>query len=160
VIGGLVADKVTNSEVKVPLLGDIPVLGALFRSTQSKHERGDLVLILTPYIVRDQEDMRRIVERRMEERQEFLEHEAIFSDRPHTVPKTFARARGVLGLMRKQERAIEAERALEASLTPRPVLGHEGTDPIDLPAAPAASGATPAAPPPSPVTPGGVRLER
>ena len=38
VIGGLVKDKVTHYAVKVPLLGDIPILGALFRSTNLMHD--------------------------------------------------------------------------------------------------------------------------
>jgi general secretion pathway protein D len=176
VIGGLVADKVLRKEVKVPLLGDIPVLGALFKHTSESHSKGDLVLVLTPYIVRDQEDMRRIVERRMEERQEYMEHAALFEDRPWSPPKTFARARGLLGLMRKDERRMEEERKNQEALVPRPVLVHDPNgpaDPIELPAmstpaptnvangTPGALG-TPNAPgAPSSAPPGaGVRLER
>jgi general secretion pathway protein D len=134
VIGGLVADKVSHETVKIPLLGDLPLLGALFRRTNDTHEKSDLVLVLTPYIVRDQEDMRRIVEKRMDERQELLDHQALFSDRPIRPTKTFARARGLLGLIRRSEIAADDEAANEAMLLRRPPKTHEATDPVDLPA--------------------------
>src|SRR5262249_25300620 len=54
IIGGLVRDKVTHYATKVPLLGDIPVLGALFRSTHDAVEKDNLVLVLTPPIIRNE----------------------------------------------------------------------------------------------------------
>ncbi len=161
VIGGLVADKVSHETVKIPLLGDIPVFGALFRKTNDTREKSDLVLVLTPYIVRDQEDMRRIMEKRMDERQELLDHQALFSDRPLRPEKSFARARGLLGLIRRAEIAAEDEAANEALLLKRPPKTHEITEPIELPAlAGASTGATstdakPAATPQAPA-----RVER
>lgn len=140
VIGGLVADKISHETVKVPLLGDIPLIGALFRRVNDTREKSDLVLVLTPYIVRDQEDMRRIVEKRMDERQELLDHQALFSDRPLRPTKTFARARGLLGLIRRAEIAAEEEMANEAKLLRPPPKTHDETAPIELPAtAPASS---------------------
>ncbi|MDR0965398.1 MAG: type II secretion system secretin GspD [Myxococcales bacterium] len=73
VIGGLIQERTVNSVEKVPLLGDIPVLGHLFRSTSKKKQKTNLLLFLTPYIVRDQADFRRIFERKMKERQAFVE---------------------------------------------------------------------------------------
>ncbi len=99
VIGGLVADKVSHEVVKIPILGDIPLLGALFRHTNDAKQKTDLVLVLTPYIIRDQEDMRRIVVRRMEERQELLDHQALFSDRPWR-EAPLEPSRGLLATMR------------------------------------------------------------
>ncbi|HZU85600.1 MAG TPA: type II secretion system secretin GspD, partial [Polyangiaceae bacterium] len=82
VIGGLVRDKVEHSMVKVPLLGDLPVLGALFRSTKDTVEKGNLVLVLTPHIIREEDDMREIFEKRMQERQEFVDRYFAFRDGP------------------------------------------------------------------------------
>jgi len=62
-----------KSVQKVPLLGDIPVLGWLFRDNSTTKQRTNLLLFLTPYIIRDQSDFRRIFERKMRERQEFVE---------------------------------------------------------------------------------------
>ncbi len=57
VIGGLVRDNVTLSERKVPLLGDIPMLGWLFRSQSRSVEKLNLLVFLTPHLVRDEMDM-------------------------------------------------------------------------------------------------------
>lgn len=73
VIGGLVRDRETRGESKFPLLGDIPVLGWLFKSQNRTIEKVNLVLVLTPYIIRGPDDFRQIFERKMEERREFVE---------------------------------------------------------------------------------------
>lgn len=57
VIGGLVRDNITLSERKVPLLGDIPMLGWLFRSQSRSVEKLNLLVFLTPHLVRDEMDM-------------------------------------------------------------------------------------------------------
>lgn len=57
VIGGLVRDNITLSERKVPLLGDIPFLGWLFRSQSRSVEKLNLLVFLTPHLVRDEMDM-------------------------------------------------------------------------------------------------------
>ena len=53
VLGGLIQDDVTQSESKVPVLGDIPFLGALFRSSKEVHTKRNLMVFLRPTIVRD-----------------------------------------------------------------------------------------------------------
>ncbi len=53
VIGGLLTDKITETENKVPLLGDIPLLGNLFRATSKVNEKTELIVFLTPSIVEE-----------------------------------------------------------------------------------------------------------
>lgn len=53
VIGGLLTDKITETENKVPLLGDIPLLGNLFKATSKVNEKTELIVFLTPSIVED-----------------------------------------------------------------------------------------------------------
>ncbi|MGE4407317.1 type II secretion system secretin GspD [Pseudomonas sp.] len=53
VLGGLIQDDVTRTNAKVPLLGDIPLLGALFRSTQETHIKRNLMVFLRPTVIRD-----------------------------------------------------------------------------------------------------------
>ena len=53
VLGGLIQDDVTRTDSKVPLLGDIPLLGALFRSTQETHVKRNLMVFLRPTVIRD-----------------------------------------------------------------------------------------------------------
>jgi pilus assembly protein CpaC len=51
-IAGLIQNSGNNSIVKAPVLGDLPVLGALFRSTKFQRQETELVVIVTPYLVR------------------------------------------------------------------------------------------------------------
>ncbi|MCH1926165.1 type IV pilus secretin PilQ family protein [Shewanella sp. C32] len=51
VLGGIYQQQVINSVNKVPVLGDIPVLGALFRNTSDSNERRELLIFVTPKIV-------------------------------------------------------------------------------------------------------------
>jgi general secretion pathway protein D len=57
VVGGLVRDNITLSERKLPLLGDIPWLGWLFKSQNRQTEKLNLLVFLTPHLVRDEADM-------------------------------------------------------------------------------------------------------
>lgn len=58
VIGGLMADGVTESERGVPYLEDIPLLGFLFERSTKRFRRTNLLILLTPRIVKDQFDAR------------------------------------------------------------------------------------------------------
>jgi general secretion pathway protein D len=53
VIGGLMSDEETISMSKVPLLGDIPVLGNAFKRKTTKNAKTELLIFLTPYIIPD-----------------------------------------------------------------------------------------------------------
>lgn len=53
VLGGLIDERTAESESKVPLLGDIPLLGQLFRSTNSQVEKKNLMVFIKPTIIRD-----------------------------------------------------------------------------------------------------------
>ncbi|GAB4290942.1 MAG: hypothetical protein Kow0090_04240 [Myxococcota bacterium] len=74
VIGGLIRSRSVMTDTKIPFLGDIPILGWLFRSSDRKSTKTNLLLLLTPYIIRSQDDFRQIFERKMRERQEFIEN--------------------------------------------------------------------------------------
>lgn len=52
VLAGLIDNKVAKQVTKIPLLGDIPILGALFRSTRYSNEETELMVMVTPKIVR------------------------------------------------------------------------------------------------------------
>jgi len=52
VIGGLLDRRILKDVTKIPLLGDIPILGALFRSTRFQNRESELVFVITPRIVR------------------------------------------------------------------------------------------------------------
>jgi len=52
VLGGLIQDSVTNGEDKVPLLGDIPLLGNLFRHETRRRTKTNLMIFIRPYVLR------------------------------------------------------------------------------------------------------------
>lgn len=53
VLGGLIQDDVTHSDSKIPLLGDIPLLGRLFRSSKDTHIKRNLMVFLRPSVIRN-----------------------------------------------------------------------------------------------------------
>ena len=57
VIGGLISDSVSDQIAKIPILGDIPILGWLFKTKHKERQKTNLLIVLTPRIVRGTEDM-------------------------------------------------------------------------------------------------------
>ncbi len=57
IIGGLIQDQESELVSKVPLLGDIPLLGWLFKTKSKAHNKTNLMIMLTPRIVKDERDM-------------------------------------------------------------------------------------------------------
>ena len=51
-LAGLLRNNNTNNIDKTPLLGDLPILGALFRSNSFRRQETELVIVVTPYLVR------------------------------------------------------------------------------------------------------------
>jgi len=64
VLGGLIDDDVQESVKKVPFLGDIPLLGRLFKTTSISRTKRNLMVFLRPTIVRNSEDVRAISNRK------------------------------------------------------------------------------------------------
>lgn len=75
VLGGLLTDKEVRNESKVPVLGDIPILGWLFKGSDVIKEKRNLIVFITPRIIRGEnqkKEMRRLLEQKLEERVEFI----------------------------------------------------------------------------------------
>ena len=75
VLGGLLTDKEVHSEKKVPLLGDIPVLGWLFRGSTVKKEKRNLLVFITPTIIKGEKQKsktKEILGKKLEERIHFI----------------------------------------------------------------------------------------
>ena len=93
VIGGLIQEKFIRSVKKVPLLGSLPLLGWLFRDSSMIKQKTNLLLFLTPYIIRDESDYRRIYEKKRKEQQDFIEQ--FYGRQPaYQVPIDFTRKSG------------------------------------------------------------------
>ncbi|MGB3052812.1 MAG: type II secretion system secretin GspD [Polyangiales bacterium] len=122
VIGGLMRDAIQNSEDKVPVLGDIPILGALFRKTSKQKRKTNLLLILTPYIIRDPGDLREIFERKMQERQQMIDRYFVFGEDKFEPHIDYSRTRGLVAEIVNEIDGVEEEikLALAAELEPPP----------------------------------------
>lgn len=57
IIGGLIENKIESTSQKVPLLGDVPLFGELFKNTQNNTKRNNLVIIVTPYLIPKTKDI-------------------------------------------------------------------------------------------------------
>ena len=85
IIGGLLKDYYSKGETKVPLLGDLPIVGSIFTSKSDVKDQINVIILLTPYIIKNsqslaeiqskiakteelKEDLARILERRLQER--------------------------------------------------------------------------------------------
>ena len=56
IIGGMLRDEETKDIKKIPFLGDIPYVGALFRSTNVNKTKSEMIIMITPKIITDNED--------------------------------------------------------------------------------------------------------
>jgi general secretion pathway protein D len=57
VLGGLISDSTTNGVSKIPYIGDIPVLGNLFKFNNDNRSKVNLLIFLTPHVVRDEAEL-------------------------------------------------------------------------------------------------------
>ncbi|MBK7580918.1 MAG: type II secretion system secretin GspD [Myxococcales bacterium] len=149
VLGGLMREAERKSRQKIPVLGDLPVLGFLFRHSEVTKEKLNLLLVLTPTVIHGQEDLRKIFERKMQERQEFIDRYFVFSGQDWKPPLDYAKTNGLLEEIRQSYFAVEEQQRLEADTAPKH-LEHTPGAPIELPhsvRSGAGTGAVPSQPP-------------
>lgn len=72
VLGGLIKDRESESIVKVPLLGDLPLIGWLFKSKDTTKEKVNMLVFLTPKIIRSQIDSKQVMAKKLDQRIEFI----------------------------------------------------------------------------------------
>lgn len=72
IIGGLMKDQETETTSKVPLLGDIPIIGWLFKSQARSKDKVNMLVFLTPTIIRSPQDNNTIVGKKLEQRLDFI----------------------------------------------------------------------------------------
>tara|TARA_Y100001935_G_scaffold195154_2_gene163237 strand:+ start:6758 stop:9016 length:2259 start_codon:yes stop_codon:yes gene_type:complete len=73
VLGGLMKDEDSENIRKIPILGDIPILGWLFKSKTTDKKKTNLVVFITPKILRNATDNAEIVDRKINERIDFVQ---------------------------------------------------------------------------------------
>lgn len=72
VLGGLIKDKFTMVTNKVPLLGDIPILGYLFKTRRKTKQKVNLLVFMTPHIIREPRDFLKILQKKINEQNNFI----------------------------------------------------------------------------------------
>lgn len=70
ILGGLIKEQDLEETAKVPLLGDLPIIGWLFKSRSITKDKVNMVVFLTPKIIRNSSDINTVVSKRMDERLE------------------------------------------------------------------------------------------
>jgi general secretion pathway protein D len=86
VIGGLIDDTTTGSENKVPALGDIPLLGWLFRNTNQDTVKTNLYIFITPRVIKNPEDAIRVYEGKKEQIDTIKEGSIKFNEKHPSEP--------------------------------------------------------------------------
>ncbi|MEM7610030.1 MAG: type II secretion system protein GspD, partial [Myxococcota bacterium] len=82
------------------------------------------------YIIRDMRELRAIYERKMRERQEFLDRYFVFGDQDYEPPVDYSRTRGLVAEIVNEIRELEEEEELEAALAAEPPPEHVPRPPI------------------------------
>ncbi len=150
-IGGLMSDKIIKSSTKIPLLGDIPILGFFFRTSTNHVVKTNLIIALTPYVINDQSDLRRVLEKKMKERREFVERFG-GEERPNLEADVdYRRKRGMLEEINRAAREIEVEEKEMQDIRNKDALDETG--PVDLPVGPGAGDTSDASPAGAPAPP-------
>ena len=75
ILGGLMIEKENLNENKIPFLGDIPVLGRLFKGSINEKQKQNLLVFITPQILRggERQDMQKLLGQKLEERLRFVQ---------------------------------------------------------------------------------------
>ena len=177
VIGGLIQERDVYSVTKVPLLGEIPILGYLFKFSIKSKKKTNLLILLTPYIVKDQLDLQSIRERKVRERQEFVESFSTLNEMKYEPKVDYRRKRGLVEEINRALQSVEDDVNAANALGRRrwvdpgaveygpsqieaPEEGHGtggSSQPVELPRRPPASAPAPAPAPDTtpPRRPGG-----
>ena len=88
VIGGLIRDNVTSATMKVPLLGDIPILGWLFKYKTTKVEKTNLMIFITPYVIKSEAEAVELTRKKGEAMEQFRQEHRIEKKETSGLPES------------------------------------------------------------------------
>jgi hypothetical protein len=144
VLGGLIQRRNQDTVRKIPWLGDVPYLGALFRFTQEREFKRELLFIMTPHIVRNQAEADRVRALEIERSNWILQHSDIHPELAFTLSATPS---GTPPLLTPPVDAsppsgaavpLAPSRSTAPSATPAPLTPPPSLKPPELPKSPAA----------------------
>lgn len=94
ILGGLIKEQDVEAVSKVPLLGDIPILGWLFKSRQITKDKVNLLVFLTPKVIRAPSDNHKIIGEKLDERLDFIKNQGGKDPWGKRVDKIYRKAMG------------------------------------------------------------------
>jgi general secretion pathway protein D len=116
VIGGLAQEREVSTTSSVPVLGSIPLLGYLFKYSSKTKKKTTLLVMMTPYIIKDQSELEEIRARKAREYDEFVGSLKTFSSMAYQPHINYGRKRGLLEEINRTVLNVEEEAALRAKL--------------------------------------------
>lgn len=116
VIGGMISEKDYVVNTQIPILGDIPVLGRLFKHSVKQKRKSNLVILLTPYILRDGVDVETIRSRHVREHTELVRSFRSLDGRVYEPKIDYRHKRGVVEEINRALLTVEEDVAARRSL--------------------------------------------
>ncbi|HEX8109836.1 MAG TPA: type II secretion system secretin GspD, partial [Kofleriaceae bacterium] len=120
VLSGLSQERESTDTTKVPLLGDIPLLGYLFKTTTTSKLRTNLLVLLTPYIVKDRRDLQAFRERKLREYDEFARSMSGLSHMAFQPDVDYRKKRGLIEEINRAVLDAEHDAAARAAVDAHP----------------------------------------
>jgi general secretion pathway protein D len=111
VLTGLTQEHETFGSSKVPFLGDIPILGYAFKYTTRSKKKSNVLILLTPYIIKDQLDLQAIQERKLREHDEFVSSFRTLDHMKYVPRVDYTRKRGLVEEINRAVQSVEEETA-------------------------------------------------
>ncbi len=130
VIGGLMQEKLITTSSQTPILGDIPLIGYFFKSTHKIKRKSNMLILLTPYIVKNQMELQMIKERKVREHEEFVGSLHAFDAMKYTPKLDYARKCGLVEEINRSLKAVEEDAAMMESMKSAPRVP---SGPLELP---------------------------
>ena len=128
VIGGLIQERDIYGVTKVPLLGDIPLLGYLFKYSKKEKRKTNLLILITPYIIKDQLDLQTIRERKVRERDEFVRSFTTLNEMKYQPRIDYRRKRGLIEEINRSLLSVEQDLEIMRSMGARQGVQEGGID--------------------------------
>lgn len=116
VIGGMISEKDYVVNAQIPILGDIPVLGRLFKHSVKQKRKSNLVILLTPYILRDGVDVETIRSRHVREHSELVRSFRSLDGRVYEPKIDYRHKRGLVEEINRALLTVEEDVAARRSL--------------------------------------------
>jgi general secretion pathway protein D len=109
VLTGMTQERESITTSKVPLLGDIPLLGYAFKYTTRSKKKSNVLILLTPYIIKDNLDLQMIQDRKLREHEEFVSSFQALDHMKYVPNMNYRRKRGLVEEINRTVESVEDE---------------------------------------------------